>query len=63
MIPRGLPVTGYAEAVWRNRKFILVDTGGIEPYAGDEILQRMRRQAVAVELADVILFMVDAKME
>jgi GTP-binding protein len=52
----------YAEAVWRNRKFILIDTGGIEPYAGDEILQQMRRQAeIAVELADVILFMVDAK--
>lgn len=52
----------YAEAEWRNRKFILIDTGGIEPYAEDEILQQMRRQAeIAVELADVILFMVDAK--
>jgi GTP-binding protein len=52
----------YAEAEWRNRKFILIDTGGIEPYAEDEMLQQMRRQAeIAVELADVILFMVDAK--
>jgi GTP-binding protein len=52
----------YAEAEWRNRKFTLIDTGGIEPYAEDRILQQMRRQAeVAVEMADVIVFMVDAK--
>ena len=52
----------YAEAEWRNRKFTLIDTGGIEPYAEDKILQQMRRQAeVAVEMADVIVFMVDAK--
>ncbi|MGE5613520.1 MAG: ribosome biogenesis GTPase Der, partial [Bacillota bacterium] len=52
----------YGEAEWRNRKFILIDTGGIEPYSEDEILQQMRRQAeIAIELADVILFMVDAK--
>jgi len=52
----------YAEAEWRNRKFILIDTGGIEPYSEDQILQQMRRQAeIAIETADVILFMVDAK--
>lgn len=52
----------YAEAEWRNRKFTLIDTGGIEPYAGDKILQQMRRQAeVAIEMADVIVFMVDGK--
>ncbi len=52
----------YAEAEWRSRKFTLIDTGGIEPYAEDKILQQMRRQAeVAVEMADVIVFMVDAK--
>ncbi len=52
----------YAEAEWRNRKFTLIDTGGIEPYAEDKILQQMRRQAeVAIEMADVIVFMVDAK--
>lgn len=52
----------YAEAEWRNRKFTLIDTGGIEPYTEDKILQQMRRQAeVAIEMADVILFMVDAK--
>jgi GTP-binding protein len=52
----------YAEAEWRNRRFTLIDTGGIEPYAEDKILQQMRRQAeVAIEMADVIVFMVDAK--
>ena len=52
----------YAEAEWRSRKFTLIDTGGIEPYAEDKILQQMRRQAeLAVEMADVIVFMVDAK--
>ncbi len=52
----------YAEAEWRNRKFTLIDTGGIEPYTEDKILQQMRRQAeVAVDMADVIVFLVDAK--
>jgi len=52
----------YAETEWRNRKFTLIDTGGIEPYSEDRIMQQMRRQAeVAIELADVIVFMVDAR--
>lgn len=52
----------YAEAEWRNRKFTLIDTGGIELYTEDRMLQQMRRQAeVAVEMADVIVFIVDVK--
>lgn len=52
----------YAEAEWRNRPFTLIDTGGIEPNSEDEIRQQIRRQAeAAIELADVIVFMVDAK--
>jgi GTP-binding protein len=52
----------YAEVEWRNRKFTLIDTGGIEPYAEDKILQQMRRQAeVAIDMANVIVFLVDAK--
>ena len=35
----------YAEAEWLNRKFDLVDTGGIEPSADSEILAFMREQA------------------
>lgn len=52
----------YSEAEWRGRKFTLIDTGGIEPYAEDKIMQQMKRQAeIAIETADVIVFMVDAK--
>lgn len=52
----------YAEVEWRNRKFTLIDTGGIEPYTEDKILQQMRRQAeVAIDMANVIVFLVDAK--
>lgn len=52
----------YAEADWRGRDFTLIDTGGIEPFTGDYIKQMMLRQAeVAVETADVIIFIVDIK--
>ncbi len=52
----------YAEAEWRGRKFTLIDTGGIEPYSQDIIMQQMKRQAeVAIDTADVIVFMVDMK--
>lgn len=52
----------YAEAEWRGRSFILIDTGGIEPYAADEMLQQMRKQAdIAIDTANVILFMVDVR--
>ncbi len=52
----------YGEVEWRNRRFLLVDTGGIEPKTDDIILKQMRFQAeVALESADVIIFLVDAK--
>lgn len=52
----------YTEVEWRNRKFTLIDTGGIEPFSEDKIMQQMKRQAeVAIEMADVIIFMVDVK--
>lgn len=52
----------YAEAEWRGRKFTLIDTGGIEPFTGDYIKKMMLRQAeLAVETADVIIFLVDMK--
>jgi len=52
----------YAEVEWRNRKFTLIDTGGIEPYTEDAIMQQMKRQAeIAIETANVIIFMVDGK--
>ena len=52
----------YGEVEWRNRRFLLIDTGGIEPKSDDVILRQMRFQAeVALESADVIIFLVDAK--
>lgn len=52
----------YAEVEWLGRKFSLIDTGGIEPRTDDVLLQQMRIQAeLAIETADVILFMVDLK--
>ncbi|HOO61736.1 MAG TPA: ribosome biogenesis GTPase Der [Bacillota bacterium] len=50
----------YATAVWRDREFLMIDTGGIEPETDDIILKGMRAQAeIAMEAADVILFMCD----
>ncbi len=52
----------YAEANWRGRNFTLIDTGGIEPESEDVILSQMRRQAdIAIEIADVIVFLTDIK--
>ncbi|RMG19430.1 MAG: ribosome biogenesis GTPase Der, partial [Deltaproteobacteria bacterium] len=51
----------YAEAEWSGRVFDVVDTGGFEPHAEDEVRAGMRRQAqVAVEEAGAIVFVVDA---
>ncbi|MDO5733221.1 MAG: ribosome biogenesis GTPase Der [Eubacteriales bacterium] len=47
---------------WLSHRFSMIDTGGIEPSSEDTILQQMRAQAmIAVDMADVIVFMVDAK--
>ncbi len=52
----------YADAEWCGREFTMIDTGGIEPYSKDIILSQMRRQAnLAIEMADVIIFMVNVK--
>ena len=52
----------YGTAEWNNRSFMLIDTGGIEPDAGDIILSEMRRQAnLAIDMANVIIFVVDLK--
>ncbi|SHJ44009.1 GTP-binding protein [Hathewaya proteolytica DSM 3090] len=52
----------YAEAEWLNKKFTIIDTGGIEPKSEDIIFSQMRRQAeIAIETADVIMFIVDGK--
>ena len=52
----------YGECEWLNRKFMLVDTGGIEPASDDIILKQMKRQAqLAIDSADVILFVTDLR--
>ena len=52
----------YAEAEWNSITFGLIDTGGIEPSSTDIILSQMREQAqIAMDLADVIIFMCDGK--
>lgn len=52
----------YADVTWLNYSFTLIDTGGIEPDSKDIILSQMREQAqIAIDTADVILFMVDIK--
>lgn len=52
----------YVDADWRGRDFILVDTGGLEPGDKEPMLQAIKAQAmVAVDEADLILFVVDGK--
>lgn len=52
----------YAEAEWLKYNFTIIDTGGIEPENSDIIISQMRRQAtMAVETANVIVFIVDGK--
>ena len=52
----------YADAEWNGKKFMLIDTGGIEPKSDDTILKQMRNQAeIAIATADVIVFMCDVR--
>ena len=52
----------YGDTEWRGRSFTIIDTGGIEPYSENEILAQMRTQAqIAMETADVIIFITDVK--
>lgn len=52
----------YGECEWNNRKIRIIDTGGIEPYSDDIILQQMRRQAeLAIDTADVTVLVTDVR--
>src|SRR5699024_11628755 len=52
----------YQEATWLNTSFNLIDTGGIEMSA-EPLLQKIRYQAeIAVEEADVIIFLVNSEV-
>ncbi len=51
----------YGDAEWNGRRFVVVDTGGLEVVPGDQIEERVQEQArLAIAEADVIVFMVDA---
>lgn len=53
----------YAECEWCGRVFNIVDTGGIEPSADNEILAFMREQAeIAIDAADVIVMVTDIRI-
>lgn len=52
----------YGETEWCSKKFIVIDTGGIEPKSDDIILSQMKTQAqIAIDDADVIVFMCDVR--
>jgi len=52
----------YAECEWRAKEFMLVDTGGIDPYDESPMLVMMRRQAqIAINSADAIIFVTDVR--
>jgi GTPase len=52
----------YADCSWNEKPFILIDTGGFEPSATDDVFQQMREQTHrAIEEADIIVFLLDGK--
>jgi len=52
----------YADVEWDGSVFTLIDTGGFEPVSKDRIFIQMREQCeLAIEEADVILFLMDGK--
>lgn len=52
----------FGDVEWLNKFFTIIDTGGIEPETDDVIVSQMRNQALlAIDMAHVILFIVDGK--
>nr|WP_314277170.1 ribosome biogenesis GTPase Der [uncultured Peptostreptococcus sp.] len=52
----------FGQVEWLNKYFTIIDTGGIEPKSDDIIVSQMRNQAMlAIDMAHVILFVVDGK--
>ncbi len=52
----------YAEGEWLGNYFTVIDTGGLEPSNEEIIMSNIKKQAaVAIDTADVILFVVDGK--
>ena len=52
----------YREMEWSGKEFLLVDTGGLEPKTDDFMMNKIKEQAqVAIDEADVVIFLVDGK--
>ena len=52
----------YADAVYRNRKFRLVDTGGLDLSSSDSMLSLIRRQSeMAIAEADILIVLLDGR--
>lgn len=52
----------YSDASWRDKNFTLIDTGGIDFNENDDLTKQMKNQAdIAIEIADVIIFLTDIK--
>ena len=52
----------YAEVISEGKEFILVDTGGFEPFRADNITSQIREQTqLAIEEADTIIFLADGQ--
>ena len=52
----------FGDCEWQNQKFLLVDTGGLEPNVDDGMLLHMRQQAqLAIDSADCIIMVTDLR--
>jgi len=52
----------YSEVEWLNNKFILIDTGGLEPSNKEELFLKVKKQVeIAIDMAHLIIFLVDGK--
>ena len=52
----------YGDGDWSGRQFTIVDTGGLDLTSGEDVTELVRSQAeLAIDEADVILFVVDAR--
>lgn len=52
----------YADAAYRDRKFRLVDTGGLEPSASEGMLALIRHQSeIAMAEADILILLMDGR--
>ncbi len=52
----------YGDVVWGEREFTVIDTGGLETVAASDLTEEVREQAeTAIQDADLVLFLVDAR--